>query len=100
MPAVATLTNNASTPAFTAPAGALGILVWNSSAAELRLRLDEVAAASGAGEGVPIPAASGSTPSYYSRYFAQPLRNATEVNIFQNSGGNITSGVGYEILKH
>lgn len=100
MPAAATLVDAASTIAFTAPAGALGILIWNKSAAELRLRLDQVAAASGASEGVPIPAASGSIPSYYSRYFDQPLRDAVDVHLFQSSGGNITSGVGYEILYH
>jgi hypothetical protein len=100
MPAVAPLTNNASVKAFSAPAGSLGILIWNKSIAELRLRLDQTASASGASEGVPIPAASGSTPSYYTRYFAQPLRNEVDIQIFQNSGSDITSGVGYELLLH
>lgn len=100
MPAVATLTDNASTKAFSAPAGTLGIQVWNKSATELRLRVDQTAGGSGASEGVPIPAASGSTPSYYTRYFAQPLRNEVDIHIFQNSGSNITADVGYELLLH
>lgn len=100
MPAVATLTNNTSVKAFTVPAGTLGIALWNKSAAELRLRVNQTATGSGAGEGVPIPAASGSTPSYYTRYFAQPLRQAVDIQIFQNSGSDITSGVGYDLLLH
>lgn len=98
MPATATLTNNASTVAFTLPAGTKGVIIWNKSAAELRVRFGAVAAASGANEGMPI-AAGDETIQYVTRFFEAPLRKAVKVHIFQASGGNITSGVGYDPLN-
>jgi hypothetical protein len=100
MPAVATLTNSASTLAFSAPAQTKGFMVWSTAAAALRLRMGgKKAAASGAFEGIPIPAGSSTEPKYFIHYFNAPLKRAMDINIFQNSGGNITSGVGYELLN-
>lgn len=97
MPAAASLTNNTSTAAFTVPAGALGFVLWNKSATELRLRVGLTAAADGEREGIPIPPGD-ETPKYLSHYFEKPLAHATEVHLFQASGDDITSGVGYEII--
>lgn len=100
MPAAATLTNNASSTAFTVPGGAIGFVVWNTSAAALRLRFyGKRAAASGANEGIPLPAGSSTDPKYLTHYFESPLQEEMNINIFQASGGNITSGVGYEIIR-
>jgi len=99
MPATATLINNASTTAFTLPAGAKGLVLWNMSAAALRIRFGKVAADSGAKEGIPLPAGSSTDPKYLTHYFSRPLKASMKVEIFQASGGNITSGVGYELLN-
>ncbi len=95
MPATATLTNGASTKAFTIPAGTKGVIIWNKSAAALRVRFGAVAAASGANEGIPLDSGGD-----LSRTFNAPLKSALVVHIYQNSGGNITSGVGYDYLNH
>lgn len=99
MPATATLINNASTTAFTLPAGTQGLVLWNMSAAHLRIRFGNVAAASGAKEGIPIPAGGASDPKYLTHYFAKRLEAPMVVHIFQESGSNVTSGVGYELLN-
>lgn len=97
MPATDTLTNSASTPAFTVPAGALGFVLWNTSAAALRVRIGAPAAESGAREGIPLPAGDAS-PKYFTHYFDKPLPADTDIHIFQSSGSNIASGVGYDII--
>ena len=56
MPAAASLTNNASVQAFVCPAGSLGFILWNTSAANLRWRIAKTAAASSTNEGIPLPA--------------------------------------------
>lgn len=99
MPATATLTNNASTTAFSLPAGTKGFMVWNTSAAALRLRMGQKAAASGAFEGIPLPAGSTTDPKYFVHYFNETLKAPIKINIFQASGGDISSGVGYELLN-
>lgn len=99
MPAAATLVNNTSTAAFVVPPGALGFVVWNTSTAALRIRIAATAAASGSNEGMPLPAGSATDPKYMTLYFAGKLVSQITINIFQDSGANITSGVGYEILK-
>lgn len=99
MPAVASLTNNDSTEAFEVPTGAIGFVLWNTSAAALRVRFyGKAAAASGDNEGIPLPAGSASDPKYLTHYFDKPLERVMKIQIFQASGGAITSGVGYEIL--
>lgn len=98
MPATATLVNNASTKAFTLPAGAKGVVIWNKSSADLRVRFGEVAAASGAKEGIPLSAGDVDA-KYMTRYFSKPLAETMVVHIFQSSGSNITSGVGYDLLN-
>lgn len=97
MPAAASLPNNTSTVAFSVPAGALGFVLWNKSAAELRVRIGKLAAASGANEGLPLPAGD-TTPQHLTHYFDGPLQKAVRVCVFQASGGTISSGVGYDIL--
>lgn len=97
MPATASLANDASTAAFTVPAGALGFVLWNTSAADLRVRVGAPAAASGAHEGIPVPAGDES-PKYFTHYFDAPLRSAVTVHIHQASGDAITAGVGYDII--
>lgn len=100
MPATATLTNNASTAAFSLPAGTKGFMVWNTSAAALRLRMgNKKVAASGPLEGIPIPAGSSTDPKYFVHYFNDTLPKPMGINIFQASGGDISSGVGYELLN-
>lgn len=99
MPATATLTNNTSTAAFQLPAGTKGFIVWNMAAAVLRLRMGFKAAASGAHEGIPIPAGNSTDPKYFVHYFDAPLEAPMNIMVFQNSGGNITSGVGYDTLN-
>lgn len=99
MPAVASLTNSASTIAFTVPDNAAGFIVWNTTANTLRLRIGKIAAASGANEGIPIPPGD-TTPTYFVHYFNRPPQKNIDVNIYQASGGAITSGVGYDILKY
>jgi len=100
MPAAATLVNSASTQAFVVPQGALGFVLWNLSAAPLRIRFAADASASGATEGIPLAAGSATDPKYLTHYFAAKLNSQLSVCIYQASGGNITSGVGYEIIKH
>lgn len=99
MPATASLTNNASTVAFTVPDNAVGFIVWNTTANALRLRIGKIAAASGANEGIPIPAGN-TSPTYFTHYFQRPPQKGVPIHIFQASGGAITSGVGYDILKY
>lgn len=99
MPAVATLTNNASVQAFVCPPGALGFVLWNTSAAALRWRVIATAAASSTNEGIPLPAGSATDPKIVTHYFAEKLTHEATIQIFQASGGDITSGVGYDILK-
>ncbi len=98
MPTTASLTNAASTPAFTVPAGALGFILWNKAAAELRVRVGAAAAASGVNEGIPVLAGD-ETPQYFTHYFDRPLQRAVAVHIHQSSGGAISAGVGYDIIK-
>lgn len=100
MPAAASLTNASSTQAFVVPPGAIGFILWNMSAAVLRWRIAAEASASSTTEGVPIPAGSATDPKLVTHYFANKLNNEVSVFIYQASGGAITSGVGYEILKH
>lgn len=95
MPATATLVNGVSTLAFTVPAGARGFLLWNTTANELRLRVNANAAASGADEGIPI-AAGDSTKTYFSYTFAEPLRQSVNIFLYHAAGSNITSGVGWD----
>ncbi len=97
MPAAVSLTDNASTVAFSVPAGALGFVMWNTSAAELRVRIGRVAAGSGGNEGIPLPAGN-MTPQYLTHYFDAPLRKTVRVCIFQASGGDIANGVGYDVI--
>lgn len=99
MPAAASLTNSASTVAFTLPGGTLGFMLWNESAANLRIRMGKQAGASGAKLGIPVPAGSVSAPVYFTHYFDKPLKTAMAVHIYQASGGAISSGVGYELLN-
>jgi hypothetical protein len=97
MPATETLTDSASTPAFIVPAGALGFVLWNTSAAALRIRIGATAGPSGTNEGIPLPAGDAS-PKYFTHYFNAPLRYDVAVHIHQASGGDIASGVGYDII--
>ena len=97
MPATLELTNSASTPAFTVPGGALGFVLWNTSAANLRVRIGAPASASGKHEGIPLPAGD-TSPKYFTHYFDEPLKKALAVHIYQASGGAVTSGVGYDII--
>jgi len=97
MPATASLANAASTEAFTVPGGALGFVLWNTSAAALRVRIGHPAAASGEKEGIPLPAGD-SSPRYFTHYFDKPLTHATGIHIHQESGGALTEGVGYDII--
>lgn len=97
MPETNDLINAASTPAFTVPAGALGFVLWNTAAAGLRVRIGARAAASGEHEGIPLPAGDAS-PKYFTHYFDAPLRQDVVVHIYQASGGDIESGVGYDII--
>lgn len=97
MPSAVSLTNDVSTVAFGVPAGALGFVMWNTSGAELRVRVGKIAAGSGANEGLPLPAGN-VTPQYLTHYFDAPLRRAVRVHVFQGSGSDVTSGVGYEVL--
>ena len=99
MPATATLTDNASSAAFQLPAGTKGFIVWNMAAAALRLRMGFKATSSGANEGIPIPAGSSTDPKYFIHYFAAPLAAPLNIMLFQSSGGDITSGVGYDTLN-
>lgn len=100
MPAVASLTNNASVAAASLPAGTVRFILWNTSAAALRIRLGNVkAAASGEFEGIPLPAGSATDPKYFIHTFNAPIKKPMNVNIFQASGGDITSGVGYDSLN-
>ncbi len=97
MPATIALANSVSTAAFTVPAGALGFVLWNTSAANLRVRIGARAAASGPHEGIPLPAGDAS-PKYFTHYFAAPQRQAVVVHIHQASGSEVSAGVGYDIL--
>lgn len=99
MPATATLTNNASTLAFQLPAGTKGFILWNMAAAVLRVRMGFKAAASGANESLPIPAGSSTDPKYFVHYFNEPLTAPLNIMVFQNSGSNISAGVGYDTLN-
>ena len=99
MPATAELTNNASTQAFKVPANAVGFIIWSKVAYELRVRIGKPASSSGDNEGIPVPAGNIS-PSYYTHYFSKPPREPVWINIFQSSGGAISSGVGYDILMN
>lgn len=99
MPATATLVNSTSTAAFTLPGGSLGVVLWSTAAAALRVRFGKPASASGEHEGIPIAAGSASDPKYLVHYFDAPLSRPMAVHIYQNSGGDITSGVGYDTLN-
>ena len=99
MPATPSLPDSVSTAAFTVPDNAVGFIVWNTTSNSLRLRIGKPAAASGDNEGIPIPPGN-TTPTYFVHYFSRPPQKGVPVNIFQSSGGEITSGVGYDILKY
>ena len=98
MPAVASLTNAASTQAFTVPVNAAGFILFNENAADLRFRMGAPASASGATLGIPLPGGTTAAPNYVTHYFSRPLTSELGVFIYQASGGAITTGVGYEIL--
>jgi hypothetical protein len=98
MPAVASLTNSASTLAFTVPTNAAGFILWNENAANLRVRFGAEASASGTTLGIPLPGGTAAAPNSITHYFSRPLTSSLGVFIYQASGGAITTGVGYEIL--
>jgi hypothetical protein len=98
MPAVASLTNNASTKAFTVPINATGFILWTEDAANLRVRFGAEASASGATLGIPLPGGTTAAPNSITHFFSRPLTSELGVFIYQNSGSAITTGVGYEIL--
>ncbi len=98
MPAVASLTNSASTQAFTVPVNAVGFILFNENAANLRWRMGAAASDSGATLGIPLPGGTAAVPTSAVFYFSRPLTSELGVFIYQNSGGAITTGVGYEIL--
>lgn len=98
MPAVASLTNAASTQAFTVPVNASGFILFNENAADLRFRMGAPAGVSGATLGIPLPGGTAAAPNYVTHYFSRPLTSELGVFIYQASGGAITTGVGYEIL--
>ncbi len=99
MPATATLVDAASTVAFTVPPGAKGFILWNTTANALRLRIESKAAASGADEGIPIAAGDTAT-TYFTYTFAEPLRVGVGVQIYHAAGSNLTSGVGWDVMKY
>jgi hypothetical protein len=99
MPDAATLNNSTATLAFTVPAGARGIVIWNQSATELRIGMGRAPTASGAQSGIPL-AAGDSETRYYSHTFDRPLTQPLGVYIYQASGSGITSGVGWDMVNH
>ena len=98
MPAAASLTNSASTLAFTVPTNAVGFILWNENAADLRVRFGAEAGASGDTLGIPLPGGSTTAPKTLTHYFSRPLTSTLGVFIYQASGGAVATGVGYEIL--
>jgi hypothetical protein len=106
MPKVPTLTTGVSNAAFTVPRNAVGFMVWSEQAEPLRVRFGAACDAGDAHLGFLIPPASATDVKGFTRMFVRDRdmqgkgANKDTVYIYQASGGNITSGVGYEIFMH
>ena len=99
MPAAAPLPNATPTAAFTLPGGTLGFVIWNESAANLRLRIGRTVSDTGDKLGVPLPGGSTTAPAYFTHYFNKPLKEPKVVQMYQASGGTVATGIGYEFLN-
>jgi hypothetical protein len=80
------------------PTNAVGFILWNENAADLRFRMGGPAGASGDTLGIPLPGGTTAAPTSATHYFSRPLTSELGVFIYQASGSAITTGVGYEIL--
>ena len=74
-------------------------MIWNESGAALRMRIGKAVSDSGDKLGIPLPAGSAAAPVYFTHYFNKPLNEPKVVQMYQASGGVVSTGVGYELLN-
>lgn len=100
MPQAPSIPSGQSTKLLTVPAWAGGVVIWSTQAAPLYLRVNKPAAASGEDMGIYLEGGSAESPARV--VFDLPDRVGSlaphTVNVFQNSGSAITTGVGFEFF--
>jgi hypothetical protein len=99
MPQAPTITNNASTTIATACINQIGVTIWSTQSAPLYVRFNQPSAAAGGNMGIYMPPGTTDAPARLTRMF-DSNRSICDINInvFQNSGSDVTSGVGYEFI--